>query len=748
MQARYDLLRHLPELRLTRLRDERPAGLWVTSLPWPRSSSQSLALGSQSTFVQPVGQWPGEPEGTPRRLLLMADGGNNAPAALSVVEAGTGATFSPGSFDAEMVLFERSPHPEFVWERHFLRLWHGDNWVGIALGLRTLGEVHWWEACRLVEMERSDTCLVIEMGGAIPCIHMDWVEFNSYPGLTNPLLHKHNWINGRLYVRLHANGVCEVFAHHINSKFFDDGVLLEDVIPVIGFRCEAAPESTSHLSGEWDGRRDSLELGAVHFDLSEAARLATPEQPGRISQEGDFFTWQPYQGVELYGGSGPESLTGDPFIFHAEQHVMPRGMARTLRFSLSLSERSPRVARYLAPAWWYGACEEFLPEPLLPVFNDYDDRLKKACAWIECHTVQGGFEDGSVARTASLDGTTRDEPGWEGEMPYAQFLSAWRTGDAEEYFSALRSAYYFTDVVVDHAAQAVRMHGYKPHAFSLPMNRMQGTIAAYLETADPYLLETAQAVTANSYWTHKNSWPRMTVGRDACFIRSAVLLYRYFEDESFRKMAYEAALDTAHSQRPNGSFGDQGGGSGVHQWTGYMTKPWVCLLAVGGILDYLELFPDEPVLLECVRKLADWLMAERFDHNGITSWSFQHDFDGKRCSYNPILGMVKLPGPELWHHDTLGRLLTLCALRFAEPAYLDAWAESFQGEYRLNDHCVAAALQFIPWVQAKLWNARLGNEGLTVNPMHFGPRMPDEGCIATPWGEIEYSWRELSKPTT
>ena len=27
------------------------------------------------------------------------------------------------------------------------------------------------------------------------------------------------------------------------------------------------------------------------------------------------------------------------------------------------------MARYQAPAWWYGLCEEFQPEPLLPVSN-------------------------------------------------------------------------------------------------------------------------------------------------------------------------------------------------------------------------------------------------------------------------------------------------------------------------------------------------------------------------------------------
>ena len=37
-------------------------------------------------------------------------------------------------------------------------------------------------------------------------------------GFANPWLHRHNWLNGHLFARLHANGVCEVYAHHINSN--------------------------------------------------------------------------------------------------------------------------------------------------------------------------------------------------------------------------------------------------------------------------------------------------------------------------------------------------------------------------------------------------------------------------------------------------------------------------------------------------------------------------------------------------
>lgn len=651
-----------------------------------------------------------------------------------------------------MELIEISPTPEYMWERHALRLGYGGRSLDIAMGMRTGGEVHWWEACRLVVLEETPECTVIEMGGAIERHHMTFDDMQKYPGYTNPWLHKHNWLNGYLYARLHANGVCEIFAHHINCKQVDGGLTLEDVVPVIGFKTGASTEEIAKLCGPLDGTRERIELGGARFDISEAARLARPEQPGNISHEGGFVVWQPYLGVDVFGGLCPNELQQDPFLAHAEKPVFPSGMARTIRFSLSLSDRSPRIARYLAPAWWYGACEEFLPEPLLPVSNDYDASLDASRKAIQDNIVRGGFEDGSVPRHRAsfkeLKGRVRNEPGWEGEMPYAQFLAAWRTGDTEDYAAALRSAYHFTDIAIDHAAKLVRMHGYVLGAFALPMSRLQGTIAAYLETGDPYLLNIAQAATANAHWLNKNSWPRFAVGRDGCYVRSAVLLYRYFADDFYRSMALEGAMTVARSQRPNGSFGDQGGGTGVHQWGGYITKPWMGLLALNGVLDYLELFPNVEPLRQTVKKFADWLFAERWKHeSGMVTWSYQHDYNGLRRHYEMYSRKwVELPSKDRWHQETLARLLGWSSLTFGDPKYFDAWAESYIPlTTEIHDHANTAALQFLPWLQAKLWNARLTGKGIEARPVHFGPRTPATAKILTPKGLVPVKWDKKGK---
>src|SRR5690606_40822362 len=79
------------------------AGLCVTSLPWPATPAAALSLGGRPTHVQQLGQWPNAPANSPRRLLMVADTGGEAPSTLSV----TGPALMEGSPPtAEAEVFE------------------------------------------------------------------------------------------------------------------------------------------------------------------------------------------------------------------------------------------------------------------------------------------------------------------------------------------------------------------------------------------------------------------------------------------------------------------------------------------------------------------------------------------------------------------------------------------------------------------------------------------------------------------
>ena len=743
----FDCMLDTAKIELARLGDSRPAGLWITSLPWPRRHGHPISLNSAPTYTRGLGQWPEEPAGTPRRLLMVADGGTQAaPDTLSLADGCAEPAGTPPT--AECECFERSPDPYFGWERSRLRIRHQGRSLALAMGLRTGGEWHWWEACRLVVVEETPTCRVVEMGGAIPLVHS--TKHSGKDGhYRNPWLHKHHWLYGSMRVRMHANGVCEVFARHINSMYVDEGTDLKPAVPTIAFWADGDGGQTMPpgLDGAWDGSRSEFAFGPARFDVTEVARLATPEHPGRMDWVGGALVWQPYQGCELYGGICSSQRSGDGYILRAEEETILRGMSRTLRFSLSLSDRPPRVARYLAPPWWYGLCEEFTPAPLLPVYGGTEERMDECRRWLMAAHNKGGFEDGGVPRHGdpAKAGLQRMEPGWEGEIPYAQFLTAWRYGDAADYDLAMRSAYHFHDVIIDHAANLVRMHGYAPIAFALPMNRVQGPLAAFLETGDDFLFDSAEKVVEAANRMHRNAWPRMAVGRDACYVRSAVLLYRYTGSSHFLRIAREGAMAVAQSQRPNGSFGDQGGGTGIHQWGGYISKPWMGLLATNGVLDYLEVVGDDAALLDCVRRFADWLMAERTDRGGVLSWGYQHDYWGtRRHQQNPDDEVETLPSKPLWHQDNIARLMGYCALRFNRADYLDAWAESFAGYAErgiVGDHTASASLQFLPWLQSALWRATLGPDGeLCVAATAFGPRTFPRATIQTPDGPCDLAW--------
>ncbi|MBQ2955234.1 MAG: hypothetical protein IJE08_02110 [Clostridia bacterium] len=759
----------LEKLELKRLGRNEQAGVAICSLPVPEGLNAGLTFKGYRASVKPIGLW--QDGKSPRRLLMTADAGNCAPETLAVSREKPDEAFP--EIHIEMDRFAVCDDPAFMWERHAAKITWGGKSIGLIMGMRTRGEIHWWEACRLQILDQDEFCTTVQIGGAIPTHIYDRRDLDKYNGYyENPFLHKHHWLNGRFFARLYANGVCEIYAHHINSKFFDEGLDLEDCVPVIGFMTYDA-KTPDELCGEWKGDRDRLTIGHAELDVTEAARLATEKQPGQFMKDERYgaFVWQPYMGAELYGGRAvfPSSGGPDGYVFRAEEKRFPRGFARTVRFSLSLSDRSPVIARYLPPAWWYGLCAEFMADNLLPASSGYDMALERAMDYVREFTVEGGFEDGSTARYRRLipDGSGRRDPSWEGELPHGQFLWAWRSGNAEDYDRAMRAAFCFDDVYVDHASSIVRMHGWAPPATAVPMFRMQGTIAAFLETGDITLYEDSMGVIDNAYRMHKNSWPRMCVGRDASFIRGAMMMYRYFNDRHYLNIARDAMTDVALSQRPDGSFGDQGGGSGIHQWSGYITKPWMGCMAVGGLVDYLEMFPEDnddtrPVW-NTVLKFADWLLSERFFHAGKMpeqkgvfddpdsdedwpvgyGWSYQHYFKGQSEFYEDSKWFnLKREHQDFWHWEYLARILTYCSVRTGEMKYFDAWAESADLFYAVrkkavSDHDAAQSLQYIPWMMATAVGARYTEEGVLVNAPKLGGHAPKRAVVFSPDGPVE-----------
>ncbi|MBE6929715.1 MAG: hypothetical protein E7463_05485 [Ruminococcaceae bacterium] len=762
-----DLL--LDKLTLHRLHENEEAGVALCSLPIPKGCTTALSLGGIATTVNPIGLW--DDHITPRRLIMAADMGNAAPEILTVSKGTLESRLPRPKFSMER--FDMAGEDSHMWERHIARIdWNGKS-VGLILGMKTKGTYHWWESCQLQVLSQDSFCTTFQVGGAIPLYIYNCEEFKKHSrGEDNLYLHRHHWLFGRIFARMYANGVCEIYSHHINNCFFDDGQDLPDCVPVIGLK--VYDETTASMpSGAWTGDRDEIAVGSVKVNLRDAKRMVSERQPGEFAYDDrfGFFVWKPYLGAELYGGHAVyrRGAQKDGFITHAEDGLFMRGFARTVRFSLSLSDRSPVVARYLAPSWWYGHCRELTPDCTLPVSNEYDEIIEHGIEYLDLYTVNDCFEDGSIARYKKPlpDGTGRRDPSWEGEFPHGQFLIAWRSGKALDYNRAMAAAYCFSDLYIDHASNVVRMHGWAPPATSVPMFRVTGVIAAFLETGDTVLFEDAMGIVDNAYRMQRNSWPRACVGRDASFIKSAVMLWRYFDDEHYRVMARSAIEDVILTQRPDGAFGDQAGGTGIHQWATYIVKPWMGCMATGGLIDYLELAgtdsDDTRPVFECVKKFGDWLLRERFWHGGQAEgvngtfddpenheacpvgmgWSYQHYYnEGVKFPQGPAQTAenLKTPYQDFWQREYLAHVLTFCSMVTGDSRYFDAWAESSKLYHDVRKHCTSdhdaiQILQFIPWTQNTLVGARIAENGrVEYKPWNFGPRTPKTATVFTPDG--------------
>jgi len=380
--------------------------------------------------------------------------------------------------------------------------------------------------------------------------------------------------------RCYTNGVIELFIRHLNGRFFTEGGVVDGVTPVVGFRAEGGdwPEKSEPVTG----RRRWRWVGAA-LDTADAANLVSDEHPGKAWRQDGVCIYQPYEGVEPMAGKHAKERTGDAYITRAGRHQIPKGMGRTVRMVASIGSAEPEVAVYLLPDWLYGLSEDLCDSPLLPVRDNTFVTVKMAVNHYRNNHFQGCFDDGAIPRSHYPG-----EPGWEGEAPQAQFVAAYLTGESVDYNLALRSAYHMADVAIDKTIFAVRMHGYGPPAQSLPMQRTLGLVAAYMETGDPYLLDTARSVTESAYWWDRHNWPRRSFGRDAAYICGLVYLYRYLGDPHYLDKAQEALHRVAVCQLPDGSFADQGDTTGIHAAMNVMVKPWMGCIAVEAMIDFLR----------------------------------------------------------------------------------------------------------------------------------------------------------------
>lgn len=520
-----------PPLEATAADDAQAA---VASVPLPRDAdaglSQSLLGGDAAVAgvrlqAQSVATWP---DGRPRRLLVRAIG-DDLPACLEgVPEAVThGADNAGWSFSYRLVAASADEVPwktalrdvpleETEYEMYQLDLVHEGQTLGLRLGLRRQGRLYWWQYVRADFVQRGPVFDVLRVGG--------------------PIYNEESTLQSDVHLVLYANGVIEAQAHFVNHQREGEATATHG-IPVLAFDAPGAGAVDESL----DGAQTRFGLGAVALDLGAAASYGSPKHPGRLSAEEGVIVWQPWADQQVWGellvddtdipehridrgiGEGQKLLSGqraeaDKFwVTRVGDEHIPRGLARSVPFILSLGPVPPAVRRYQAPSWWHGYSGALPTGGCLPV-----------SWWALPHTLELGREQFATPhpRGGFPFEVGRSAQGNDGTLAAAMLLLGHAGDDEGLCRQALQPAYWWADVAIDHVNFTTHeLPKYSWQWIVQPYHRWLELVHAYWETGDPYLLETAR-FTADAFyrffWTNR---PHRFVGRDALAVADLLALW-------------------------------------------------------------------------------------------------------------------------------------------------------------------------------------------------------------------------------
>ena len=710
----------------------------MVSLPVPLGARAPGRLGELPTQVQPTAWWPPSVAGRKdavRRQLMFAISSRPIPRKLPVGRAKPPRQEYAGP-EVECRILKKKNVGNVLSEVNEAVFTFRGKSFGLRMGLQHGGQYRWWEWVRIEELWSGPLCKAVRIGGFIPVEYFgDEYLATLQNEMQSKALHYHNWLRGEVYALMFANGVIHLTCRHVNNHLFDQGRDLEDTLPVLGFTCANAPD----LDEKLDGSRTHFELGGVTVNLDEAAPLVSPEHPGALRTEGDVLIYQPYEGVEIEGDSHHRART-DGYIVRAADRLVPKGAARTLRFALGMGEAAPLVCRLVAPDWWYAVAGDLWPDAALPAHDDCDRVLQSMEASVLKAAAQAPrcFDSGILTRR-----------GWEGEIPYSQFIYYYLSGDPRYFDVALRDAYHVTDIGFDHATETLRMHDYPFGAVAPPLYRTLCMTFGYLETGDPYLLDCSESGATHFYWIDRHNWPRRSYGRDAASVRSLIFLWDYTGKDAYLDMAREALGRAIQCQRPDGSYADQGGavdhcGGNCNE----IIKPWMAMLASDPMVDYLLRRPDDEVLLTAVTKTGEFLLNAQIESSGAYGWAYQYAFGD-----NPGDPREMRVHPDTFARHPIGgtgdpgtsKFLTFLTQRTGDPRYLEAWQRFYDTHWagaaakmpRGVGYTSNKIVQQLPYVQAHKWSARIAGGRVRIRPLLTGRAPSIQAEISTPLGRLK-----------
>jgi hypothetical protein len=472
---------------------------------------------------------------------------------------------------------------------------------------------------------------------------------------------------------------------------------------MVRFGCDAARPVNASVPA--DGLQ--FDLGGARLNLSDSATTCSRECPGRLETAGNDVHWYPV------------SRTFNPQLENAPPTEWAVGFARTFRCQISLSDAPPLIARYRAPAWWYAVCHEPWPWGFLPVRGQYDRLGEILTDFVRQTMTRGRFDAGSAEFVN------------DGDAGFGMMQNYYHTGRPEILTDALTYCYYWADMAVDHTDFTVHQWvggwGWKTCAYT----KFRDVLYAYLETGDPYLLDTVE-MAAEAYWAwFRSNWPRCAIGRDTFELGGWALLWRFLRTEHARERTLELVRMCRAVLESRGSIGGQIG-AGPHP--GYLSSIYMTGVAMLSLLDAAEAAseqdgePDLSALLAPLRTLNTQFIRddrEMFPSNygeNRRTWGQGNSWMWATMALRIYPEMARLQGSE----DELTRSGLRRAMETPTPP-LEQWAVT--GRY---------VMYYVNplYADALLLGARLCGDGVELAPVGEPEWFPERQTVETPFGDL------------
>jgi len=702
----------------------RRAAAAMASIPLPADLDAGLVrafqsgvvkMGGQTVQIRPVAL---RPSGAPSRVLAYFV--DDLPDRMSAKPSSLKCASSAGwSWDYELLdnniardvkyvaALRNVPLEQTEYEMYQLNLRKGNKRIGIRLGLRRGDRVYWWQFIRADFVARGPVCDILRCGG--------------------PIYNEETTVQGDVYLVLFANGVMDAYAHFVNHQ--REGVGRDTHgVPVIAFDVPGKPQVQHTL----DGSRAVFELGGWRLNLGPSAGYADARRPGSLATEGEVVVLQPWKDQEIYGellvereGIPEERIVRDAsrgaedgyWVAKLGERLIPRGAARTVRFTLSPAGLAPEVARYEAPGWWHAICGALPTQGRLPVsWWAVPRALEVGEEYFEPHPRHGPFELGC---------SSRDQDGTMG----AAMLLLGRATDRPRYcLHALLPAYWWADIAIDHVDFTVHeLPKYSWQWLVQPYMQWMELVYAYWETGDPYLLETAR-FTADAYYRFFcTNRPHRFVGRDALPCSGLLALYECTGEQVYLQRAREILAEARRSYDQLEYYfpGHQSGcgPNGVARQVSYGYIPMVQAGLHALLIETSEgaLPPEEEQQALAFMRLMNRVFREQGRDDG---WL-------QRAVCLAYLALTAVADRDPAESANCIGLLNFWNQAADMP-------ETHDGGKPYD--WVAGALRFDSWA----WGATWEDGVLHLRPKHAllsSPRAPKQAVISTPKGAVEVEYR-------